>query len=204
VDNLSTIVDDMSTKNLALSLFPLTRILVLRELVLADGKKIHLRELARRTGLDPRGVQREVRNLLATGVLIEECSGNQKLYFLNKKCPVYDELRLIVIKTVGIADEIRTALNPIKSKISRAFIYGSFAKGTFDSESDVDLMIIGKASLRDVVSVTSDTSKKLRRIVNAVTFSVAEYKQKMKEDGFIKRVENEVKIILIGDDNEPE
>jgi predicted nucleotidyltransferase len=192
----------MYTKSLVRSIFSETRSKVLRELVLSGEKKIHLRELSRRTGLNLMGVQRELKNLLAAGIVLEERSGNQKLYTLNRKSPIYDELKMIIVKTAGVADEVRKALEPLKDKIYKAFIYGSFATGTYDSESDIDLAVIGDISLKDIVGATSGTSKMLRRVLNAVTFSRKEYNEKLKEDGFVRRIETGEKIVLIGESDE--
>jgi predicted nucleotidyltransferase len=121
---------------------------------------------------------------------------------LNRKSPIYDELKMIIVKTAGVADEVRKALEPLKDKIYKAFIYGSFATGTYDSESDIDLAVIGDISLKDIVGATSGTSKMLRRVLNAVTFSRKEYNEKLKEDGFVRRIETGEKIVLIGESDE--
>jgi predicted nucleotidyltransferase len=194
----------MPTKNLIDTILSKARQFVLREMFLNSGKPIHLRELSRRTGLHPKTVQVEADNLSRVGVIHTEKSGNQKLYRINKNCPLYSELQMIILKTVGVGDEIRKALEPLKNRIHKAFIYGSFATGTYDSESDIDLMIVGDVSLREVVGATNNTAHMLRRVINAVTFTSDEYNQKLLEDGFIKRVENGDKIILIGDEDEPE
>jgi len=200
---MSTIVDEMSTKNLANGLFPLTRLSILRELILANDKSIHLRELARRTGLDAKGVQREVRNLLEMGILIEEKSGNQKLYKINKKCPIYSELTMLIIKTVGVADEIRSALKPLRKKIKTAFIYGSFASGAYTSESDIDLLVVGDLSLKTVISAVSETGRKLSRVINSMVISPDQYeKERKKKNSFINRIDANKKIILIEDKND--
>ena len=202
-DKMSTIVDEMSTKSLAKALFPLTRLSVLRELILSNEKSIHLRELARRTGLDARGVQREVRNLLDVGIILGERSGNQKLFRINEKCPIYPEIKMLIIKTVGIGDEIRKALEPMRKKIKLALIYGSIAKGIEDSQSDIDLMIVGDVKLEGLFEALSDVHNKLRRVTNPHTISVSEFKNRLKDnEDFISRIWRDRKIILIGDEDE--
>jgi len=203
VDKLSTIVDEMSTKNLANALFPITRLSILRELVLSADKSIHLRELARRTGLDPRGVQREARNLLEVGILVEEKSGNQRLYRINRKCPIYSELKMLILKTVGVADELRKTLEPLKNKMKMAYIYGSFASGTFTSESDIDLLVVGDLSLKTVISAISETGRKLSRVINSTVISPEKYeKERREQNSFINRIDTNQKIILFGDEND--
>jgi predicted nucleotidyltransferase len=193
----------MPTKNLIDSLLPKSRQLVLKELFLSDSKGIHLRELSRRTGMHPKTIQVEADSLSKSGVILTEKSGNQKIYKINKACPLYSELLMIILKTVGVADEIQKALEPLKERIYKAYIYGSFASGTYDSQSDIDLMIVGDVSLREIVGATSDTARKLKRVINAVAFGFDEYNQKLLEDGFIKRVDAGEKIIIIGVENEP-
>lgn len=190
----------MSTKGLASSLFPLTRRLVLRELVLDEKKGIHLRELARRTSLDLKGVQREVRNLSEYGIILEENVGNQKQYRLNEKSPIYSELKMLIIKTVALADELNKALQPLKGKIDIAFIYGSFAAGTEDSESDIDLMVVGDVSLKEIIGAVYEVGQKLSRQISPTVLSLNEYQKGMQErSGFIFKVSSEMKISLIGD-----
>lgn len=189
----------MYTTNVAKSIFAETRLMVLRELAFSKDEFIHQREIARRTGLNHAGVQRELKNLLKSGIVIEEITGNLKRYKLNEQCPIYDELRMIIIKTFGVADEIRKALKPLENRIHKAFIYGSFASGTYDSQSDIDIMVVGDIGLIDIAGKMREVSMMLKREINTVVFDVEEYNRKRQEDGFIKRVESEAKIMLTGD-----
>jgi len=49
----------------------------------------------------------------------------------------------IVRKTLGAPNAIREALRPLAGRIARAFLYGSFAAGTDQPGSDIDLLVIG-------------------------------------------------------------
>ena len=203
VDKSSTIVDEMSTKGLASVIFGRTRRLLLRELVLAAQEPVHLRELARRSGLDPSGLKRELGSLSQAGVVLEETAGNQKTYRLNRRCPIYNELRMIILKTVGLADELRTALQPLGSKITKAFIYGSIASGTETSKSDVDLMVVGDASLREVVGAVSESARRLGRVINPTVLRQKEYSRQLEEQGsFVDRITSGPRIELIGEEYE--
>ena len=176
----------------------------MRELVLATGEPTHLRELARRTGLDPSGILRELRNLSDAGIVLVHSVGNQRLFRLNRRCPVHDELRMIVLKTGGLADGLRSALQPLATRIEKAYVYGSIASGTDNSDSDIDLMVIGDVSLRAVVRATSKTGQLLGRVINPVVVRPAEFRRKMADaDSFLRQVEIGPKIMLIGDDDEP-
>jgi predicted nucleotidyltransferase len=148
-------------------------------------------------------VQRELKNLTDTGIITREVQGRQVYYRANARCPIFDELKSIVRKTFGMADIIRQSLATNADKIRVAFIFGSVAKSTDDRRSDIDLMVVGKISFGDVVSLLTPAEQKLGREVNPVVYPVAEFKKKVKEDHhFVKTVLEEEKIFVIGDEDE--
>jgi predicted nucleotidyltransferase len=143
-------------------------------------------------------VQRELKNLTNTGIIIR-----QVYYRANTRCPIFDELKSIVRKTFGVADVIRQSLAIKADKIRVAFIFGSVARSTDDRRSDIDLMVVGKISFGDVVSLLTPAEQKLAREVNLVVYPVAEFKKKVKEDHhFVKTVLEDEKIFVIGDEDE--
>jgi predicted nucleotidyltransferase len=148
-------------------------------------------------------VQRELKNLTDTGIIIREVQGRQVYYRANARCPIFDELKSIVRKTFGVADVIRQSLATNADKIRVAFIFGSVAKSTDDRRSDIDLMVVGKISFGDVVSLLTPAEQKLAREVNLVVYPIAEFKKKVKEDHhFVKTVLEDEKIFVIGDEDE--
>jgi predicted nucleotidyltransferase len=148
-------------------------------------------------------VQRELKNLTDTGIIIREVQGRQVYYRANARCPIFDELKNIVRKTFGVADVIRQSLATNADKIRVAFIFGSVAKSTDDRSSDIDLMVVGKISFGDVVSLLTPAEQKLAREVNLVVYPIAEFKKKVKEDHhFVKTVLEDEKIFVIGNEDE--
>ena len=148
-------------------------------------------------------VQRELKNLTDTGIIIREVQGRQVYYRANAQCPIFIELKSIVTKTFGVADVIRQSLATKADKVRVAFIFGSVARSADDRKSDIDLMIVGRISFGDVVSLLSPAEEKLGREVNAVVYPIAEFKKKVKEDHhFVKTVLEDEKIFLIGDEDE--
>lgn len=193
----------MKRKTPIASLFPLLRRLVLAELVRTEGSDVNINELARRVGKDAKNVYNELKNLESSGIVVSKRTGNQVYYTLNRGCPIYPELRMLLIKTAGIADVLQDALEPIREKVRVAFIYGSVARGEERADSDVDVMVIGETSIADVIDGITKAEKELRREVNPSIFPVAEYKNKLAEGHhFIANVTKGEKIFLIGDANE--
>lgn len=189
----------MSTVNLLDSLLTKTRQATLRELVAAEGERIHLRELERRTALNVKGVKRVLGELYNAGIVNAERSGNRIYYSINKRCPIYPELRLLVIKTVGLAGHLRDALGLCADKIDLAYIYGSFAAGEAAAESDVDLMVVGEITLRHLSGALAQVVTELAREINPTVYSFQEYEQRLADkDSFVAQVDAGPKIMLIG------
>ena len=197
---MSTIADTMSTHSLAEALFPRTRRTVLQHLSEShDG--LHLRELERRTGVNSRHLLRELHSLRDAGLLMAKNVGNQIIYQLNPDCPIYDEVRSIVRKTVGLAGVLREALEPLSTKIDLAYIYGSLAQGQERSDSDVDLMIVGDVSLREISPLLTEAHRALRREISPTLYRPTEYEKALEDnDSFVRRVHDGPRINLIGGD----
>jgi predicted nucleotidyltransferase len=158
------------------------------------------------TGLvkeDSTNVSRELARLEKTGILILTTEGRQKYYQANRESPLFDELHGLMLKTVGVADVLHSALAPAQDKIKAAFIFGSIATGNENRRSDIDVMVIGRVSFEEVVSLLSPAEEKLRREVNPVVYPITEFKKKVKEDHhFVKTVLEDPKIFLIGGEGE--
>src|SRR5579863_1888124 len=88
---------------------------VLRLLLLHPGEHFHLREIARMTHTQPGTVRRELSLLARAGVIERNAQGNQVRFRANESYPIYEELRSILKKTSGVADQLRTALTPLTS-----------------------------------------------------------------------------------------
>src|ERR1700730_6193220 len=86
----------------------------------------HLRGLGERLSIDPSNLSRELRRLEREGLFRSEVSGRQKYFQLNRKYPLFDEVRSIVAKTIGAAPLIAQSLKNIE-RIDKAYLYGSFA-----------------------------------------------------------------------------
>ena len=106
-------------------------------------RSFYTSEIVRRVHSGVGAVQRELSRLERSGLVSVERIGNQKHYRANRAAPIFEELRVLVEKTVGLAEPIRQSFGPYADAIKSAFIYGSVAKGTDTAHSDIDLMVIG-------------------------------------------------------------
>lgn len=180
------------------ALFPRTRRSVLALLLGRPDEAFYLREIVRATEAGKGAVERELRAMTNAGIILREKRGNLTYYRANRDCPIYPELHGLMLKTAGLADVIRDALGHVDG-IRLAFIFGSMAKGTFDSRSDVDLLIISDASFADISAALLAAQERLGREITPTVYSPDEFRQKVTEGHhFLARVLSEPKIMLVG------
>ena len=140
---------------------------VLSLLYLRPGDRLHVRMIARLTGVPAGSLHRELRQLAEAGLLIAERSGNQVLYSANATSPVFHELTSMLDKTAGTTPTLREhaaeytvepsgrlpeldrkALAAICRKygVKKMSLFGSAARGEMRPDSDVDLLVEFKRS----------------------------------------------------------
>lgn len=184
-------------------LFGTYRRKVLGLLLLHPGEHFHLREIARVTRTQPGTVRRELSLLARAGLIERDIQGNQVRFRANETYPIYDELRSILKKTAGVADQLRAALGPLTDKITVAFVYGSIASGQERATSDIDLLIVGTVRFEDIIRFLQPCQDELRREINPHVYSPAEFKRKANEgSSFLASVLKGPKLFVIGSDHE--
>jgi predicted nucleotidyltransferase len=148
-------------------------------------------------------VQRELARLAQSELVTVRLFGRQKHYQANPHSPIYAELCGIAQKTMGLAEPLRMALEPLSSRIRAAFVYGSVAKRQDTASSDIDVMIVSDdVTYAETFTMLETLSQALGRTVNPTIYTPAELAQRIKRgDSFFKRVAQQPKIWLIGDDD---
>ncbi len=185
------------------ALFGRTRRAVLGLLFTHPDEALHLRELARRAGAGLGGVDREVNRLASAGIINRKVQGRQVYYQSNTSCPVFAELKSLMVKTSGVADVLRNALAPLSARIHVAFIHGSFARAQQDRGSDVDVVIVGDISLAEAVAALSNAQDSLGREINPAVYPPAEFRVKLgAKNHFLRTLLKAEKVFLIGDQRE--
>lgn len=186
-----------------MALFPRTRRAVLSLLYSHPDEAFYLRRIIDITGLAVGQVQRELRVLNDAGV-ISRFEKDRHVYFrADERCPIFYELRSIVRKTIGAAHTIRDGLEPLSSRIEVAFVYGSVARGSETSVSDLDLMVIGDATFAEVAEAVRDAEHRLRREINLTVYPPVELHQKyISGHHFVRQVVDHEKLFVIGDERE--
>lgn len=202
---LSTLVLEMRTQLTSVGdlLFGQTRGRVLALLYGSPDETLFVRQIARQVETSVGTVQRELNLLADAGLIKRSTVGNQVFYQANQEHPEYPELRALLAKTAGVFQMLKRALAPLSSRIGIAFVYGSVARGEEKATSDIDLMVIGAASLDEVLDAVRPVEKRLGRPVNPTIYSNEDLKARLRSGNhFLQSLKKSKKVYLIGDEDE--
>lgn len=203
--NLSTIVLKMSTPLTSTGelLFGQTRGRILALLYGVPEQSFFVRQIARQIGTSAGSVQRELKFLTRAGLVLRATVSTQVFYRANRDHPAFSDLQGLLAKTMGVFQWLKATLVPLGSRISFAFVYGSFARSEDNAASDVDLLIVGDVSLEDVLDAVGPLERRLMRPVNPTIYSLADLRRKLHSGNhFLRSLEKSKKVFLIGDENE--
>jgi predicted nucleotidyltransferase len=178
---------------------PKTRQGVLAATLLQPERSWYLADLARHLAVRSSTLQREVASLTSAGILKSHRRGRMVYFEADTDCPVYPDLRGLLLKTSGLVDVLRSSLAAVMRNIQVAFVYGSIAQSHERSESDVDLMIIGEVDLSEIASSIREAAHLLGREINPKVYRPIEFTQKLaRKDHFLQSVLKSPKIFICG------
>jgi predicted nucleotidyltransferase len=150
-----------------------------------SDESFFVRQLEQLIDENSTNISRELRRLGHMGIVQSEKKANLKYYKINQKCPFYEELKGLFLKTVGAPSEIKEALKDTEG-IETVFIYGSLAKGDEYSGSGIDLFLVGDIDEDELVESLSDLKSRLGRDINYSMYKLEEFRKKRKEgNGFL-------------------
>ncbi len=169
------------------------RVDVLALLLNNPDDKFYVREIAKLLQKNPSGIKRELDNLEQIGIISSERVLNFKYFKVNKKSPMYTDLRRLVLTSLGLKGSLKAVLKGAGTK--SAFIYGPYASD--DQVKTVDLMIIGtKNQLTDEFR---DLERHFSCTLTWIEMEEAEYKERRRErEPQLVSILSEKRIPLIG------
>ena len=178
-----------------------TRAELFRLLFGTNDKALHMRDIERRSGFAIGTIQGELKKLSELDLVLKEIDGNRTYFRANKNHPLYNDIHNLVLKTTGLVDVLRNALDTQRIKL--AFVFGSLARGETSADSDIDLMVIGNIGLRDITALLSNTQEIIFREINPHVYSENDFMEKFKEnDHFVSQVFDGPKIFIVGNEDE--
>ena len=179
-------------------LFGKTRQAVLTSLFERGSEGIYVRELERQTGISTGALHHELQKLMQADLIQKDTDGNRVIYRVNQSHPVCEELRGIVEKTIGLPAQVREVLLDLQPAIQYAAIFGSTARGTSHSGSDIDLLLVGDLSPSQVIERIQPLEERLKREIGFRLYTPQEFAHRRKQDPFLIKVLRRPVIPLMG------
>jgi predicted nucleotidyltransferase len=171
------------------------------------------RELERLTGRALRDIQRN-NEILAGVALIESATPlaietatkrlrgtgvSTKRYRLNQSHPWVPAIRMLLESSIGSLHILCEELKKMGG-IDVAFVFGSYATSEQTPESDIDLMVIGRHTLKSISGPIGKLEKRTNREINVVTYSPEFWAQSFgNRNHFVTSLMESPKVFLIGD-----
>jgi len=153
------------------------------------GEEIHARALAKRLDINHMTVMRNLKELVSENVLEFRKEGRNKVYFLKKNMEArnYELISELykLNKTLEKYPELRKTIKNIQQnkEIGLAILFGSYAKGTANKNSDIDVFIETK---------DRNLKKELELLNSRLSVKIGEYDR---SSSLIKEIEKNHVII---------
>jgi predicted nucleotidyltransferase len=160
------------------------------------------KELADASGARLYAVQRELARLEGAGLVVRTPRGNRIYYRASRIHPAFEDLKRVVLKTIGLGEALRAALAPLTDRVEVAFVFGSYARGEETAGSDLDLFMVGRLNLKEASAVLGPVGRDLGREFNPAVYPPEEFRSKAKSGNhFIAEVLKSGKVYVIGDED---
>lgn len=155
----------------------------------------YIRQISNELGISPSAVKGEIENLVEIGLL----KNIENEITLNEECNFLSEIKSIFLKTDFLVIPIKNCLKG--EDIKFALVFGSFAKGNFSEESDVDLLVVGDVTESKLFKILKKVEEKIRREINPVVWNEKDFVKK-KNERLGKEIFANKFILIKGDENE--
>lgn len=187
------------------SLLPLFRsemqVRLLALVLLQPERRWTLQELSEALSAPQSSVHRELSRAEEAGVIRRDDEARPHRFSAATDDASYPALTELLRCTVGVESELRSALD--RPEVHAAAIFGSWASGARRADSDVDVLVVGAAGLRELRRVVRPVEKSTGRRIDLTLLSDAEFR-KLVADGssFVRGVLESPMTVLVGDLNE--
>lgn len=145
-----------------------------------SDREFYFREIAASLNKEPGAIQSYINSLAEQKILVDERKGNMRFFKLNKNHPLYEEIKSIISKTIGIEYKLKELAGALP-RLEYAFIFGSIAKGKEYGDSDIDLLLIGEVNQDFLIEKISKLQSELSREINYQIYAKDEVVKKLAE-----------------------
>lgn len=162
----------------------------------------YVRQLVRLVDEEINSVRRELENLKAADIISSEWRGNRLYYWTNPQNPIYYDLLILANKTSGLGNLLQEK-KPKIGTIQLLFYSNYFITSQSPQPDHIDLIIVGKVSLKVINSLIKQEEEKRGREINYMVMDRAEFQmRKSKRDPFLVDFFLGSPVVIIGNPNQ--
>jgi hypothetical protein len=142
-----------------------TRLRLLIKFFISQTNKGYLNGLANEFGESTNAIRKELNHLHGAGYLKKIKKENKVEYTVNIKHPLYDTLRSVVLKHLGLEDIVESVLEKM-GNVKKIILIGDYAKG--NDSGKIEIFLVGKNLNTEYIS---QLEPKIEKMINRkVTF----------------------------------
>ena len=145
-----------------------TRLRLLIKFFVSQANRGYLNGLASEMGESSNSIRKELNHLHDAGYLDKVKNDNKIEYQANTKHPLYDILRKVVLKHLGLEDIVETVLERM-GNVQKIILVGDYAEG--NDSGNIEIFLIGKGLNMEYISQLEEKIEKL--IKRKVSFYLA-------------------------------
>ena len=151
-----------------------TRIKLLVRFFFNPQTSSYLRELSKEFSVSTNSVREELNQLTKTNLLTSQKSGRQVLYTANTKHPLFEDLKSMVGKVMGIDQVIDGIVNRLGA-LEQAYLIDDYAEGK--DTGIIDLVLVGNIDQYHLNDLSRKTERYIKRKIRSLVLSRKEYQQ---------------------------
>jgi len=138
----------------------------------------YLRGLASEFDVSTNAIRQELNQLEKAGIIEGQRSGNKKLYTANPSYPLFNEVRRLLLKTVGI-DQVMERVVERLGNLKYVYLTGLLAEGK-DSPT-IDLYFVGNINREYLFKMVEKAEKISEKKIRVAVFGEDEWNPEMLE-----------------------
>jgi len=179
-----------------------TRLKLINVLFYNPKEIFYVRQLVRLIDEEINSVRRELDNLKKAGIINSEWRGNRLYYWADKQSSLFLNLLTIANQSSGLGLKLQNK-NETLGNIKLVFYTYKFIVGEKRNTDDIDLVIVGDVSLREIETFIKQEETTRGHEINYMVMGKGEFQlRRQKRDQFIVDFFLSSPVVIIGSSQE--
>jgi predicted nucleotidyltransferase len=166
--------------------------------LLQPERRWTLQGLAEALDAPQSSVHRELARAEASGVIRRDDAARPYRFSAATDDAAYEPLADLLRRSIGVESQLRASLD--RPDVHAAVIYGSWASGARRPDSDIDVLVVGDADLRELRRLVLPVGKATGRTIDLTLMRDEEFRHLLADrSSFVRQVMEAPVTPLVGD-----